>query len=138
MAVLTAQALRNQIAAFAENAGGLVTCPPRLDNDYRTSLTSCPQILADTSVPSRLQCSSTSSSYDPEPVLPFSSGSRRPGYLTHGNQDDTVSVYYTCNLSQDLSAKGYTVQVNIVNGFGHALTPNFVTNAWNFMRNYTL
>lgn len=138
MAALTAQALRSQIAAFAENAGGLVTCPPRIDNDYLTSLSSCGSILADSSVPSRLQCSSSSQSYDPEPVVPFSSGAKRPGYLAHGNQDDTVSVYYTCNLYQDLNSKGYVTQVNIVNGFGHALTPNFVTNAWNFMKNYSL
>lgn len=138
MSVLTAQALRSQIAAFAENSGGLVTCPERRDGDYTTTFTSCSQILADSSVPSRLQCSSTSSSYDPEPVVPFSSGSRRAGYLAHGNQDDTVSVYYTCNLYQDLNSKGYTTQVNIVNGFGHALTPDFVTNAWAFMKNYSL
>ncbi len=138
MAELTAQALRNQIAAFAENAGGLVTCPPRSDGDYTTSLTSCSSILADAAVPSRLKCSSSSSSYDPEPVVPFSSGLKRPGYLAHGNSDDTVSVYYTCNLYQDLNSKGYVTQVNIVNGFGHALTPDFVVNAWNFMKNYSL
>lgn len=138
MAALTAQALRSEIAAFAENSGGLVTCPPRQDGDYLTSFTTCSQILADASVPSRLQCASSSPSYDPEPVVPFSSGSLRPAYLAHGNQDDTVSVYYTCNLYQDLNAKGYTVQVNIVNGFGHALTPDFVSNAWGFMRNYSL
>lgn len=138
MAALTAQVLRSQIAAFAENAGGLVTCPPRIDGDYSTSLTSCSAILADGAVPSRLKCSSSSPTYDPEPVVAFSSGAKRPGYLAHGNNDDTVSVYYTCNLYQDLNSKGYPTQVNIVNGFGHALTPNFVVNAWNFMKNYSL
>lgn len=138
MAALTAQALRSQIAAFGENSGGLVSCPPRLDGDYTTSLTSCTQILADASVPSRLKCASSSSSYDPEPVVPFSSGARRPGYLAHGTQDDTVSVYYTCNLYQDLQSKGYATQVNLVQGFGHALTPDFVNNAWDFMKNYSL
>lgn len=138
MAALTAQALRSQIAAFAENSGGLVTCPPRQDNDYTTSLTNCSSILSDSSVPSRMQCSSGSANYDPEPVVPFSSGSKRPGYLAHQNDDPTVSVYYTCSLYQDLNSKGYTTSVNITSGGGHSLVPNFLTNAWNFMRNYSL
>lgn len=122
-----AMLLRDQIAAFAEAAGGLVTCPSTGSCTFQSSSTSCAAISAGCS------CSGTE-----KPTTIPTSGRKVPGILGHNNRDDTVSVYYDCALSARMQALGYDVSENIFNDTGHGIPAGFVDQAWTFFSTRSL
>ncbi len=142
-ATLTAMALRDQIAAFAESASGLVKCARGDDCQFQGTANSC------SALRSQAPASCTSCNGPEKPVaippLPPSDKQRPAGYLAHGNRDDVVSVFYTCELANRMQALGYEVSVNIwdeknvpkEDGW-HAMAPNFIEGAWNFMAAHRL
>ncbi len=129
MALLVSVALRDRIAAFGENSAGLVRCAQTRSCRFLGSDLTCAQLQAQPG-----WCSCTG----PElPVALPTMGRRVPGYLSHGSQDPTVSVYYTCALASRLEALGFSAQTHLWAG-GHYLDVSFAPNAWAFMSRFTL
>ncbi|MFH1357573.1 MAG: prolyl oligopeptidase family serine peptidase, partial [bacterium] len=129
-AVLTAMVLNDEIAAFAEGGSGLVTC------DTTRSCTA--QVASSTTCSTIIASSGCSCSGSEKPITIPSSGRKVPGFLGHNNQDDTVSVYYTCYLADRLEDLGYTYEVLIGDEEGHGFPNGFLPDAWDFMSAYEL
>jgi poly(3-hydroxybutyrate) depolymerase len=131
---LAAMVLRDQVAAFAEAAGGLVKCVRTDSCTYQSTSTNCSTILSTPPAPS----SCTSCSGDEKPITIPTSGRKVPGILGHNNQDDGVSVFYDCALSARMQALGYDVSENIAAASGHGIPDGFVNAAWTFFSSRTL
>ena len=119
---MVALLLPNEIAGFGENSGGAIRCANRGATGAQwmgVGLT-CASLEAQANYPS---CST--GLLKPVPVP--SSGRVPLGYLVHYHDDDTVSVAWSCQLSDALGANA---TVKILSSGGHALEPNFVDNAW--------
>jgi len=123
MALLVAVALRDRIAAFAENSAGMVTCASRPECTFQGSARSCAELSREAG-----WCACDTASH---PVAIPDTGHRVPGYLSHGVQDPMVSVYYTCMLAARLAAAGVPVQTYLWEG-GHHLGASFARRAWSF------
>jgi len=125
MALLVSVALRERIAAFAENCAGMVTCASRPDCRFQGTSLTCGGLASE---PGWCGCSG--------PGLPIApAAGAAPGYLSHGNADPMVSVQYSCALAARLAAVGAPVQTYLWSG-GHYLGANFARNAWTFMAPY--
>ncbi len=103
-----AVALRDQIAAFAELSSGLVLCDNTNMCNFTGSGTTCTALAAEATY---CTCSGAE-----KPITLPASGRMPAGYLSHGNQDTTVSVQYTCTLANRMQALGQTTSVTIRNG----------------------
>jgi len=64
-------------------------------------------------------------------VVLSTTGRKIPGYLSHSNDDDMVSVYYACALADQLQALGYPIQIRILNRAGGHIVGDFLLDAWN-------
>ncbi len=127
MSLLVSVALRDRIAAFAENSAGMVTCSSRPACYFEGSSLTCAGLAG---ASGWCGCSG--------PGLPIdlpATGHMPPGYLSHGAQDPIVSVFYTCALASRMSALGVPVEVSLHNG-GHDLSVNFARNAWPFLSRF--
>ncbi len=124
MSLLVSVALRDRVAAFAENSAGMVTCATRPDCYFQGAGSTCGALSTQSG-----WCGC--SGYEQPVALP-TSGRQVPGYLAHGAQDPIVSVYYTCALASRMSAAGIPSQVVIRDG-GHDLSSTFARNAWTFL-----
>lgn len=122
--VLTAMALSDQIAAFAEAGSGLVTCETTRSCEATSTSTSCAAILSDA------PAACTACDDEEKPVTIPATGP--PGFLGHNNRDDVVSSYYTCYLADRLDDLGYTNEVMIGDAEGHSWPEGFVGEAWEF------
>jgi len=122
MALLVSVALRERIAAFAENSAGMVTCASRPGCRFQGASLSCAGLAAE---PGWCGCGGAGL-----PVAPVVGAA--PGFLSHGNADPMVSVQYTCALAARLAAVGAPVQTYVWSG-GHYLGANFARNAWAFL-----
>ncbi|MFO0649070.1 MAG: hypothetical protein U0326_22705 [Polyangiales bacterium] len=127
MSLLVSVALRDRIAAFAENSAGMVTCSSRPACYFEGSSLTCGGLSMESGW---CGCSGPGLPVD----LP-TSGRQVPGYLTHGAQDPIVSVFYTCALGSRMSALGIPVEVSLHHG-GHDLSVNFARNAWPFLSRF--
>ncbi len=127
MSLLVSVALRDRIAAFAENSSGMVTCATRPVCSFQGSASTCAGLAG--------QGGWCSCSGGGQPAAPPATGRHVPGYLSHGAQDPMVSVFYTCALAARMSAVGAPVQTTIWSG-GHDLPRSFLTNAWAFLSRY--
>ncbi len=117
--------LRDRIAAFTENSGGLVRCGRTTGCTFRGSGTTC-SVLATRSG----YCACTGA----ELAVPVpTSGRMPPGLLTHGTDDPLVSVYYTCTLAQRMTANGHYQETQLFNGEGHAIPSNWAQLVWPFL-----
>jgi len=139
-AYFAAASLPDRIAGFAENSGGWTTasCPTAYGStSYRQSSSSaasgtaiaCSTLFADASFP--LNCQFTASN----PLTPPPLGARVPfGYLAHYSSDDTVSVQWSCFLSQALGSRAQiTVRFQDTDGTrGHNMQPDAFERAWTF------
>ncbi len=127
MSLLVSVALRDRIAAFAENSAGQVTCADRPSCSFQGSALTCAGLATQSG-----WCGCSGYAF---PAAVPTSGRRVPGYLAHGAQDPMVSVFYTCALGANLSAAGGTVEVAIRNG-GHDLPASFGATAWSFFSRF--
>jgi poly(3-hydroxybutyrate) depolymerase len=128
--MFAAMRLHEQIAAFAENAGGLVTCPTMGDcSFYSDTVATCAEMAQ---LPGYCSCSGAEK---PGPVA--TAGYKPPGLLMHAKDDSTVSVYYTCSLSARMTALGYQLQTTIRDGGGHTWPNNFASTAWPFLSQFS-
>ncbi len=117
--------LRDRIAAFSENSGGLVRCGRTTGCTFRGSGATC-AVLATRSG----YCNCTGA----ELAVPVpTSGRMPPGLLTHGTDDPLVSVYYTCTLAQRMTANGHYQETQLFNGEGHAIPSNWAQLVWPFL-----
>ncbi len=123
--LFVSQLLRDRVAAFSENAGGLVRCTRRAACGFQGTGTTCAMLQGQ-----RGWCNCTG----PElPVALATSGRRPPGQLVHGTADPLVSVYYTCALEARMRELGYTWQTRLTNGEGHVVSSTYAQTAWTFL-----
>jgi poly(3-hydroxybutyrate) depolymerase len=126
--------LRDRIAAFLELSSGLVKCGNTNECTFAGDATTCEELRA---APDYCACDGAE-----KPVpLPIT-GRMPPGFLSHGNQDWTVSVAYTCDLAARMQELGHTVQVQIRPGADHEI-PDFTDPAvggpvWEFFAAHPL
>jgi len=130
-AVFTAATMPDQIAAFAEASGGLVTCPSTGSCTFSSGAGGTCDDLA--SQPGYCSCSG-----DEKPAPLPTTGRRPPGYLAHAADDTTVSVYYSCSLADRMLQLGYVSSVNIRPTGGHVWPPDFATTVWPFLTQQVL
>jgi poly(3-hydroxybutyrate) depolymerase len=130
-ALHVAVVLRDQIAAFAESASGMVRCDDTSDCQFMGDGTTCAALALEAGF-----CACTGAE---KPVPLPTSGRMPPGYLSHSNDDGTVSVAYSCDLAARMEALGHEVSVAIGdhNG-GHSIAGDFPANAWAFFATRTL
>ncbi len=129
MSLLVSVALRDRVAAFAENAAGLVTCANRPSCYFQSSSNSCATMASESG-----WCGCSGPGL---PVALPTTGRQVPGYLAHFAQDPIVSVFYTCALSSRMSALGIANETVIRPG-GHDLSTGFAQAAWGFLSRYRL
>jgi poly(3-hydroxybutyrate) depolymerase len=123
--LFVSQLLRDRVAAFSENAGGLVRCTRRAACGFQGTGTTCAALQGQ-----RGWCNCTG----PElPVALATSGRRPPGQLVHGTADPLVSVYYTCALETRMRELGYTWQTRLTSGEGHVVSTTYAQTAWTFL-----
>jgi predicted esterase len=106
-----AVALRDQVASFLEMSAGLVRCENTNSCTFAGSGNDCPALQKE---PDYCACA-----LEEKPIRLPTSGRMPPGIIIHGNQDYTVSVYFSCELAARLTALGHTVSVTIRPGVGH-------------------
>lgn len=138
-----AASLPNQIAGFAESSGGWTSnaCPTRSDPATDTPLYTlatpgavganigCTAIFSDPAFPQSCRTGIANPLRPPVPVP----GARIPfGYLAHYSNDNTVSVVWSCLLSESLGTRATTTIRNSDVGpnSGHTMIPDFVDKAW--------
>jgi len=129
-----AVALENRIAAGMEMSAGLVRCDNTNQCVWAGGSTTCAGLRAESDYCS---CSGTE-----KPIAIPTSGRMPPMILTHGNQDWTVSVCYTCELADRMAALGHEAQVTIRNQVDHEI-PDFGDPAvygpvWSFFDGHPL
>jgi poly(3-hydroxybutyrate) depolymerase len=118
--------LRDRIAAFSENSGGLVTCARTTSCRFQGAGTTCATLATRAGW---CNCSG------PELPMPLATTGRRvPGYITHGTNDPLVSVYYSCTLQARMLALGMPVQISLFSGEGHVIPTNWAQMVWPFFR----
>ncbi len=127
MSLLVSVALRDRVAAFAENSAGMVTCASRPACTFQGTALTCAELARQAR-----WCNCTSATL---PVAIPTTGRRAPGYLSHGAQDSMVSVYYSCALAARLAAAGVPSQTYLWEG-EHYLGASFARRAWTFMSAY--
>ena len=147
----TAFTIPTRIAGFAERSGGWAKCLPggsKFDPPFTSSNSNCNTISSTTSCTCDMILSEASgnSNYTctSSPAQPFSAlttGTNRvPGYISHDPQDNSVSVYYSCDLYKSMSDAGFTVASPDLryladdNGGRHGVATGFFNNAWDFLR----
>jgi len=116
--------LRDRIAAFSENSGGLVRCGRTTSCTFQGSGTTCAAL--------RTQSGYCSCAGAELPVAVPSSGRMPPGLLTHGTRDPMVSVYYTCTLADLMTARGHSQVTQLFDGEGHGVPSNWAQLVWPF------
>lgn len=127
--ILAAMALRDQISGFATSASGLVRCDHTPDCQFKVTplgggsgTTTCEALQW------QAQCSCNGTS---KPAILPTSGRRVPGYLSHSDDDDMVSVYYSCALAAQMKSLGYPLHVRILHRAGGHIVGDFLVDAWN-------
>jgi predicted esterase len=126
MALQTSVVLRDRIAGFAEAAAGIVPCATRPSCTFTGASLACGTLASE---PGYCACSGA----DKPIALPTTGG--RPGFLWHGAQDTTVSVYYTCALDARMTARAIPHRVTLVSG-DHNVSPAFMTAAWAYLSGF--
>ncbi len=129
MSLLVSVALRDRVAAFAENSAGMVTCASRPSCYFQASSNSCAAMASESG-----WCGCSGPGL---PVALPTTGRQVPGYLSHYAQDPIVSVFYTCALSSRMSALGIPNETVIRPG-GHDLSTGFAQAAWAFLSRHRL
>lgn len=127
-ALHAAMAMPHRIAAFAENAAGLVRCARSQSCKFKGAGRSCSALR---SQPGFCACKGTA-----KPAALKTSGRKVPGYLSHSSDDPVVSVVYTCTLAKEMQALGYKVSVNIWKGEAHGMPYPLAGNAWPFLSRF--
>lgn len=116
--------LRDRIAAFSENSGGLVRCARTTSCTFQGDGTTCAAL--------RAQSGYCACALAELPITIPTSGRMPPGLLTHGTRDPLVSVYYTCTLAELMTARGHTQVTQLFNGEGHGVPSNWAQLVWPF------
>ncbi len=121
-AQLAAMTLNDRVAAWASSSGGLCNCRVRPDCEFVGEGSSC------SALASRAGWCSCSGPDQPGPIN--TRGRRPPAWITHGSNDDIVSVYYSCALASRLAAAGYETRVEIRDGAQHVMPDRFAVTVW--------
>jgi poly(3-hydroxybutyrate) depolymerase len=116
--------LRDRIAAYSENSGGLVRCARTTGCRFQGSGATCAAL--------RTQSGYCTCAGPELPVAVPPTGRMPPGFLTHGTRDPLVSVFYTCTLADLMTARGHAQVTQLFNGDGHAIPPNWAQLVWPF------
>jgi poly(3-hydroxybutyrate) depolymerase len=123
--LLVATALRANIAAFVENSAGLVQCNDTADCAFQGSGTTCDALRRESGY---CQCSGAE-----KPVALPTSGRMPPGLLSHSNDDNIVSVAYTCQLAARMTSLGHESTVRVRDKIGgHFIPDTLAREAWSF------
>lgn len=128
-----ASVLNTRIAAFSENSGGAIRCANRGDdgagNQFTGTGLTCAALKLAAGFP---PCMGTM-----RPTVP-ASGAIRLGYLAHHNDDDVVSVAWTCTLAEAMGARGVVrIFSSNTDSNGHSVTRGFAETSWSFLSRYT-
>ena len=126
---LAAMTLQDKIAAFVSNSAGLVRCASTGSCSFKGSGKTCAALAKE---PGWCSCSGAEK---PGPVA--TSGRKVPGYLVHSNNDNTVSIYYTCALESRMKALGYTTSMSVFSD-GHSMPYLLAVTAWKWLSKYKL
>jgi dienelactone hydrolase len=126
-----AMSLPDRFAGFAENAGGAVRCAHRESNgpQFVGTGTSCAALATQSGYPT---CDG--------PLKPLAPPSGRVpwGFLAHHNDDDVVSVAWTCTLASALGARAQTlIKAPDGNSAGHSVVEGFADRAWAFLSRHS-
>lgn len=121
-AQLLANTLGGRIAAWASSSGGLCNCRTRPDCTFVGRGASCAELARQNGW---CQCNGPD---QPGPIR--TTGRRPPAYLTHGSNDDIVSVNFTCALSSRLTAAGFEVETVIRDNEQHVMPDHFAVTVW--------
>lgn len=121
-AQLAAMTLNDRIAAWASSSGGLCNCRERPDCAFAGAGSTCAALAL------RAGWCACSGPDLPGPVN--ARGRRPPAWITHGSNDDTVSVYYSCALASRLASAGYDTRVEIRDGEQHVMPDRFAETVW--------
>ena len=140
MSFYSAMKLNNQFAAFASMASGLITCTNRAEcTEGVEKASNCNAITAAKNVAAK--CGGCTLAKNSFPVAK-PSGRIPMGYFQHNSDDDIVSPLYSCRAGELL---GQRATVKIVPHSrsddpraGHAVSDNFMANAWAFLSSKTL
>jgi poly(3-hydroxybutyrate) depolymerase len=128
--ILAGVALSDLVAAFAANSSGLVRCEKTGSCLFRGGARSCAAL---SSKAGWCRCSGAEK---PVAIPAAAPGRKLAAYLTHSNDDDKVSVYYSCDLAAALAAKGHEVEVHLRAGTGHDLPMDLAKQAWRFFKTH--
>ncbi|MEZ4410782.1 MAG: PHB depolymerase family esterase [Polyangiales bacterium] len=121
-AQLAAMTLNDRVAAWASSSGGLCNCRERPDCAFAGEGSTCAALALR---PGWCACSGPDL---PGPVN--ARGRRPPAWITHGSNDDIVSVYYSCALASRLASAGYDTRVEIRDGEQHVMPDRFAETVW--------
>jgi poly(3-hydroxybutyrate) depolymerase len=131
-----ALALRDQVAAFAESGGGLVTVPST--QDCSSQCDACAAPFSCMAVRSAQDSPESCSGTDGEkPIAIPTSGRLVPGFLAHAVNDDVVPAAHDCNLDDRLAQLGYAVELHLrkepAGAERHQVPCDFANQAWPFL-----
>lgn len=121
-AQLAAMTLNDRVAAWASSSGGLCNCRERPDCAFAGAGSTCAALAL------RAGWCACSGPDLPGPVN--TRGRRPPAWITHGSNDDIVSVYYSCALASRLASAGYDTRVEIRDGEQHVMPDRFAETVW--------
>lgn len=127
--LVVAMTLGDRVAGVALNSGGLVRCGTTGQCAFRAgAVADCGRY---PEMPGYCRCEGP-----PLPIGVASSGARFPVVLSHGTDDDDVSVQYTCALARDLLNAGFPVTLHLRPGDGHFCDGDFVDRSWRYLSSH--
>ncbi len=133
-AQFAAMLLADRIAGFASAGGGLVRCPTTYDcifNGQGASSPSCGVMSGMTG-----WCSCTGA--EKPQTIPTNPAYKPAGYIGHAIDDDVVSVYYACQLSERMTTLGYPNKLALTTTGGHNAKPHFMVAAYAYLKAFSL
>lgn len=127
-----AAVLSDRIAGFAENAGGAVRCANKGGDgeQFVGSGTSCDALKGEAGFPT---CQGALQTVEPNVSgrIPF-------GYLAHHNDDDVVSVAWTCTLAAALPGRSQVfIKAPDDDSHGHSVVTDFPQRAWAYLSHHS-
>lgn len=113
------------IAAFGEHSAGMNSlsavneCPV---SEYTFTFGDCGELLR--------TCPATKPDW---PASVNRSGRKVPGFITHGNFDENISIYNSCNLLKGMQNQSYQAESMVLEGIGHDYDVSVNQPLWDFL-----
>lgn len=135
-AQFAAMLLPDRIAGFASAGGGLVRCPTTFDCIFNGQSASSPSCSVMSAMTGWCSCSGPEK---PQTIpTPTASSPKPAGYIGHAINDDVVSVYYACQLSERMTTLGYPNKLALTTTGGHNAKPHFMVDAYAYLKAFSL